>query len=291
MTEPNSSQPENLCVICNRQGGEVIRLRNNSVIHIECTGVKFEKELQKIKVDIIDEKSEYQKIRHNYGIWGRIFGDPKEDQRVRLEQERINLLIKTLTDKKAHVERKKLDFFSAHQSSIDLAIRFWPTYPPDDYWQKFRSDCGSAANFKCTQCRRKANLETGHVHHKVPLSLGGLNELSNFEWLCRSCHEGRHHHSFSDQGDFAAPPPKPYREFNINQRIRLAKSLGRRLWIDYVDEDGRNTHRWVSIHEKIFEGPPGNRAWIKAYCHLRKEDRTFRVDRIRMAEVYGHKHT
>jgi len=43
---------------------------------------------------------------------------------------------------------------------------------------------------KCCYCESTNNL---HLHHKLPLSLGGSNTLGNLELVCRNCHLKLHH--------------------------------------------------------------------------------------------------
>jgi len=40
---------------------------------------------------------------------------------------------------------------------------------------------------KCDHCKKKA--EGLKIHHKVPVSKGGLNERSNLMVVCKECHE------------------------------------------------------------------------------------------------------
>ena len=42
-------------------------------------------------------------------------------------------------------------------------------------------------HFKCNLCRRELD-ETWETDHRVPLWMGGSNEASNLQALCRSCH-------------------------------------------------------------------------------------------------------
>ncbi len=42
---------------------------------------------------------------------------------------------------------------------------------------------------RCTQCGLIKPLTR---HHKIPRSDNGPNALTNIEWLCRDCHDGRH---------------------------------------------------------------------------------------------------
>jgi 5-methylcytosine-specific restriction endonuclease McrA len=41
----------------------------------------------------------------------------------------------------------------------------------------------------CGYCGSKKNI---HIHHSIPQSRGGPNEMSNLELLCRDCHHKIH---------------------------------------------------------------------------------------------------
>jgi len=57
-----------------------------------------------------------------------------------------------------------------------------------------------------------------------------------------------------------------------------------RILIDYGDRDGQETDRYV--HTQKLELVDG--VWyLRAYCELRQEERTFRLDRIHRLEVAG----
>lgn len=42
---------------------------------------------------------------------------------------------------------------------------------------------------QCEYCGKNTNL---HIHHKIPVYLGGTNTLGNFEIVCRTCHAEIH---------------------------------------------------------------------------------------------------
>lgn len=42
-----------------------------------------------------------------------------------------------------------------------------------------------AINVQCVQCGRVASLEADHI---VPLHLGGTDEVTNLQSLCKECH-------------------------------------------------------------------------------------------------------
>lgn len=62
-------------------------------------------------------------------------------------------------------------------------------YPED--WEDIRRAVLKRDDYCCANCRSTENL---HVHHIVPLSVGGSNEQSNLKTLCKGCHTRLHPH-------------------------------------------------------------------------------------------------
>lgn len=78
---------------------------------------------------------------------------------------------------------------------IDLYRRnYRPTrvrvgYP--DNWASVREKVKKRDEYKCVLCSKTSFLQ---IHHIIPLSKGGTNNLSNMETVCRNCHEEIHPH-------------------------------------------------------------------------------------------------
>lgn len=58
-------------------------------------------------------------------------------------------------------------------------------------WPKVRRQALDRAGGRCEGCGQKARLA---IHHRVPLSAGGKNLLTNAAALCRACHGRAHRH-------------------------------------------------------------------------------------------------
>jgi DNA polymerase-3 subunit epsilon len=52
---------------------------------------------------------------------------------------------------------------------------------------------------------------------------------------------------------------------------------GKRVEISYIDKDGEQTRRWITPMQVM---GLQDYIYLRAYCHLRKDERTFRLDRI-----------
>jgi hypothetical protein len=61
-------------------------------------------------------------------------------------------------------------------------------YPEN--WYEIRALALERDNYQCGNCHASAV----HVHHIVPLSKGGTNDLSNLRSLCEDCHKKIHPH-------------------------------------------------------------------------------------------------
>ena len=68
-----------------------------------------------------------------------------------------------------------------------------------------------------------------------------------------------------------------------NEGIELPTELGeaiysnRRMFIEYVDGDGEHTERWITPKQVM---GLKDYIYLQAYCHLRNDERSFRLDRI-----------
>jgi len=61
---------------------------------------------------------------------------------------------------------------------------------------------------------------------------------------------------------------------------------GKRLLLKYIDRDGEQTERWVTPMQVL---GLSDYIYLRGYCHLRKSERTFRLDRIVSMSVENEK--
>jgi DNA polymerase III epsilon subunit family exonuclease len=71
----------------------------------------------------------------------------------------------------------------------------------------------------------------------------------------------------------AAPPDGVYLPIELSEAIHS----GRRLFIKYMDKHGEISERWISPIEVL---GLADYIYLKAFCHTRQAERTFRLDRI-----------
>ncbi len=71
----------------------------------------------------------------------------------------------------------------------------------------------------------------------------------------------------------AWPPEGVYLPIELSEAI----NSGKRLFIKYMDKDGEISERWITPSEVM---GLADYIYLKAYCHTRNAERTFRLDRI-----------
>lgn len=67
--------------------------------------------------------------------------------------------------------------------------QYW-MYP--DNWPELRAKALRRDRYRCVRCGCGMDARTLHVHHIVPLSRGGSNEMTNLETICVKCHAEAH---------------------------------------------------------------------------------------------------
>lgn len=72
-------------------------------------------------------------------------------------------------------------------------------------------------------------------------------------------------------------PARPNETIQLPTELAEAIASGKRLHITYVDGNGEQTRRWVTPTQVL---GLADYIYLRAYCHLRKAERSFRLDRI-----------
>ncbi len=72
-------------------------------------------------------------------------------------------------------------------------------------------------------------------------------------------------------------PAHPSEAIQLPTELSEAIASGKRLLITYIDGDGEQTQRWISPTQVL---GLADYIYLRAYCHLRKAERNFRLDRI-----------
>ena len=94
---------------------------------------------------------------------------------------------------------------------------------------------------KCSACGSSKNLQ---VHHKIPLSKNGVDEVENLEVLCTLCHNKIHNYKkktidspsvilrFRSKHDYYFALIKKYPEFEVNYSKAIRKAVKEKYPLD-----------------------------------------------------------
>jgi DNA polymerase III subunit epsilon len=66
-------------------------------------------------------------------------------------------------------------------------------------------------------------------------------------------------------------------QFQLPTELNELIQSGKRLFITYIDKEGERTERWVTPMQVL---GLSDYIYLRGYCHLRNDERTFRLDRI-----------
>ncbi|MCA6467574.1 MAG: WYL domain-containing protein [Chitinophagaceae bacterium] len=159
---------------------------------------------------------------------------------------------------------------------------FLPIYPPD--WEDRRRNLLSQ-RYSCERCGESNRLQ---IHHRLPVSRGGSHQALNLEVLCERCHAGTHGSTQSkwkkhSYGQYDKDTAFARKIEQINQAIQTRKAAR----FHYEKFDGEKSDRTVSpIGIVLLDDPYRDYSkhkdapYFRGYCFLRKEERTFRFDRM-----------
>ena len=124
----------------------------------------------------------------------------------------------------------------------------------------------------------------GHLLHIEALVNGGLNEKNNIKLACNSCHKDLHAQKAKKIRLEQAFEKSNWSLFSHFEILNIAKEHDQKVLIEYVDENGEITTRWILIMDFKYEIQHGDRIWIRAHCFLRDAERSFRLDRFNSIE-------
>jgi hypothetical protein len=279
----NDKSRASQCNICLKTGYGLTELRDGSAVHLSCADFFNQDEIDELLKERSRIASDLKSRNATKVLWRRILGwkkrSPDIDRDSKYLEQRIGLIDLEISKKLSEAA----DFWELHNFEIQRATRYWPGYPPPALWEKLKSTLLNSANGVCSQCGRTDF--SAHAHHIIPLSLGGLNEVNNLTLLCLPCHESRHFHNF---GSGKRPKTRARFEYNsltVPQKIRLAKSVGCPIWIKYRDRNDDITERTITLKRQFSSKSLPKRTYVMAFCHSRREERAFRLDRILDAEI------
>jgi hypothetical protein len=125
---------------------------------------------------------------------------------------------------------------------------------------------------KCEKCG--ANVVT-HNHHILAISKEETSNFDDLQLLCNKCHMIKQHHKFDKVKS------KTYNDSQNVSYLRDAIRNEKTIKITYKKLNGEVSHREI-LPIGIYKY--GGHSYLKAYCYLRNEKRTFRISRITKSE-------
>ena len=102
----------------------------------------------------------------------------------------------------------------------------------------------------------------GHLLHIEALVNGGLNEKNNIKLACNSCHKDLHAQKAKRIRLEQAFEKSNWSLFSHFEILNIAKEHNQKVLIEYVDENGEITTRWILIMDFKYEIQHGDRIWI-----------------------------
>ena len=207
----------------------------------------------------------------------------KDGRIVISSQEAISQWLGGSNHKVAYVDKEKLQKNTIKEKSLNKS-KILINIPNDDitesyvdpesYWGRLRERAFEKYGRVCNKCGSTYNLT---VHHRVPIKLGGSNELYNLEILCNSCHSKVTGHALFDNNYTADSTGEYAKHKNKARKISESIKNNRQLQVSYKKFNGEKSKRSITPI-RIFED--NGRVYVRAYCHLRTTERTFRLSRM-----------
>ena len=265
------------CIICGKASYQGINLSNGQKIHKKCIRQKqnnildilnfisFRRdEISKINREIAEREKLSVKIFSLFKSYSQTLEELK--QRIEVCYEDIESLEEDLEVSKSYL--------------IPI-YDFYIEYPPD--WEDRKRKALIREDNRCQNCGGNDFL---HIHHHIPLSRGGTNQLENLEVLCESCHIAEH------KGRKFSYSSGEERELAFSQRLRLiekAIKTNQKITFLYRKPDEKKRHKRTIKPfktESIAHRRDNNfTLCVRGFCDLRQSDRTFAIKRMRGLKI------
>lgn len=158
-------------------------------------------------------------------------------------------------------------------------------------WPQVRATVIHLRGTTCSDCGTVARKV--HVHHIKPVSLGGRNTLDNLVVLCESCHAKAHGRvAFSDDdeddedlydrlhsSDYVNHGRAPHWRSEKAKILQEAVARKAVVVFEYLKPDAAHPEKRSVTPLELYSAR--GHAYLRAYCHLRKAERNFRLSRIK----------
>ena len=278
----NDQQEIGKCMLCNKiPKDDYLTLFNNKRIHEAC--------VDKLVLKIEEQEEENNEIYKRYNKFmyyeketrrrldsflGRFFYRETESDFDKYQTQRVEYAEEYL-----QIEKK----INSSKNKLKKIYDYWPTYPPD--MDERREEVLEKHNHLCSQngCYERENL---HVHHIKFIKNGGMHKLDNLVVLCEEHHQAKHKHKFKVNFEKNKRSYYSIRLDRINKAIEDNNEItfrhfrfSEKKWISRHIIPKKITKE-VYINGELFENN-NEYLYVQGHCHLRNENRTFRIDRIR----------
>lgn len=264
------------CRLCNRDVFDGIHLSDGGLIHYECVSSleTQSNNLQKERWRLHSELSRCEReLVRRRGIGFKIvsfFSKPPVDS------SEIEKVIPNFKNKISEISNS----LQVLRSRLSDVYDFYLTYPAD--WEIRRTAVIQRDGASCTNCGNTRHL---HLHHRIHLSKGGSNKVSNLDLLCGDCHSTEHgNRDFS--GDFS------HNETAFSKRVsNIRHAINQKRKIEFLYRKPNQTSykkRTISpieLNNMAHEVDDGQTLCILGYCELRKANRNFALKRMKNLKV------
>ncbi len=266
----------NSCPLCQSNASTGVQLSNGKIVHKLCLKA-LQDQQEKIGVEVSKKHWEINRIRQQIKKQNSIvFKFKSLFSKPQFEVDELTNSISTL---KSDVEELTLRL-SRIKKELSSIYDYFLSYPPD--WDERRQLLINTEGNFCNNCRSLSHL---HIHHIMPLSKGGTNELSNLKLLCEKCHSGEHGgRDFS--GEFS------HNETAFSKRVAdilYAINSGKRIKFGYRKSTDKG-FKQRTVHPAMLvnvdhQHDSESTLCVRGYCELRKAERTFALKRMRGLKV------
>lgn len=109
------------------------------------------------------------------------------------------------------------------------------TREEQEEWRRTRAAVLDRDRFTCQRCeRRSGNGKLLTVHHIMPRSEGGSNDLFNLVTLCNECHDTVEIAGYRLLADICSMDDDPVSEIDAKPLLDYEESFSRPTWHKYV---------------------------------------------------------
>lgn len=277
----NRHQVSTKCIICKKEAYNATSLSNGTRYHQRCLDLiideptKINARIEKLENKIYTLRYEEREI-NSFGY--------KLKTMFSNSSEKINKIDNDIREIGTQINSEKNTLSTVEnelQKILSSIYDYFTDYPPD--WDERRKEVEKRDGSSCSECGVLDQIM--HLHHKIPLSKGGSNQISNLTFLCESCHS-KEHGGRSFKKEFTSTSS------TFSDRISLIEEAikkNKKIKFGYRKPTDSGYKQRTVMPEKLItvDHRSGNDSTlcISGYCELRKEERKFALKRMRGLKI------